>query len=332
MRFVGIDVGSKELVVVISANGKMTKAKKFPNTSAGHAHLIKVLNKYKGLAQVCLEATGSYHFDLAVALSKASNIEVMVVNPKASKSFAEALMHRSKTDILDAEVLAHYCQRMDFKIWQCPEPNKLALRTCSRRLVELKKQRARAKNQLHALDVVTETPDYILRDANQAIEELDARIDTLQEHALEIVKQDEELASMLKCLLSVKGIAEVSAIQILGEIAVLPPDMTAKQWVAHAGLDPRHFTSGTSVMKKPRLSKAGNKYLRLALYMPALVASQWEPAIKAHYHHLIDNNGLKKIQAVCAVMRKLLHAIHAMLRTRSDFDGKKFCHPMAVKA
>lgn len=330
MRFVGIDVGSKELAVVILANGKTTKAKTYPNTPEGHAHLINVLNKYQDPARVCLEATGSYHFDLAVALSKAEGIEVSVVNPKASKSFAQALMQRSKTDLLDAEVLAQYCQRMDFKVWVCPEPNKLALRTCSRRLVELKKQRARARNQLHALETVAGTLDYILRDANQAIDELDARIDTLQGHALEIVTHDETLAATLKCLLSVKGIAEVSAIHILGEIAVLPPEMTAKQWVAHAGLDPRHHTSGSSVLKKPRLSKAGNSYLRLALYMPALVASRWEPAVKQHYRHLIDHNGLKKIQAVCAVMRKLLHAIHAMLRTQSDFDGSKFCLPRAV--
>lgn len=110
----------------------------------------------------------------------------------------------------------------------------------------------RARNQLHALETVSETPESILRDARQAIEELAARVDTLQGHALEIVKQDEVLEPMLKFLLSVKGIAEVSAAQILGEVAILPPDMTARQWVAHAGLDPRHFSSGTSVMKKPR--------------------------------------------------------------------------------
>ena len=182
----------------------------------------------------------------------------------------------------------------------------------------------RARNQLHALETVSDTPQYILDDARQAIDELDARIEVLQNRALEIVKKDEALEAMFGHLLSVKGIAEVSAVQILGEVAVLPPDMTARQWVAHAGLDPRHFISGTSVMKKPHLSKAGNKYLRLALYMPALTASKWEPAIKGYYHHLVEDNGLKKIQALCAVMRKLLHAIYAMFKTRTDFDGSKF--------
>ena len=112
--------------------------------------------------------------------------------------------------------------------------------------------------------------------------------------------------------------------QILAELTVLPGDMTAKQWVAHAGLDPRHFESGSSVAKKPRISKAGNKHIRQALYMPALVATSHEPNIKGYYRHLIEHNGLKKIQAICAVMRKLLHAIHGMLKTNNGFDGSRF--------
>lgn len=325
MRFVGIDVSHKELAVVIIANGKTTKAKTFSNTPEGHVQLIKFLHKYKEPARVCLEATGIYHFDLAVELHKAANIEVMVVNPKASKHFAEVLMKRSKTDAVDAGVLATYCQRMDFNVRQCPSQHKLDLRICSRRLVELKKQRTRAKNQLHALESSTSTPGYILEDARQAIRELDARVDTLQVHALSIIQQDSVINEMFELLLSIKGVAEVSAVQILGEILVLPGDMTARQWVAHAGLDPRQFRSGSSVMKRPRLSKAGNNYLRPALYMPALSASRWEKSVKAHYQHLVEDNGLKKIQALSAVMRKLLHAIHAMFKTRENFDGSKFC-------
>lgn len=57
--------------------------------------------------------------------------------------------------------------------------------------------------------------------------------------------------------------------------------MTAKQGVAYAGLNPRQFESASSVAKKPRLSKAGNKFIRQALYTPALVATRYETHIKA---------------------------------------------------
>lgn len=125
-------------------------------------------------------------------------------------------------------------------------------------------------------------------------------------------------------LTRVKGIGVASAIQLMGELLALPPDMHAKQWVALAGLAPRHAISGTRVNKKPRLSKAGNRPLRCALYRPALSATRHDEHIKGYYRPLIEERGLKKIQAICAVMRKLLHAIHGMLKARESFDGRRF--------
>jgi len=103
--------------------------------------------------------------------------------------------------------------------------------------------------------------------------------------------------------------------------------MRAKQWGAMAGLDPRQHPSGSSASKKPHLSKAGNRYLRIALYMPALSAARHDPNVRAFYRHLIDTRGPKELQAVYAVMRKRLLAIHAMLRTNSPFDSRRFFSP-----
>jgi transposase len=111
--------------------------------------------------------------------------------------------------------------------------------------------------------------------------------------------------------------------RILAELLVLPDDLAAPQWVAHAGLDPRPYESGTSVHRPRRISKVGNRHLRAALYMPALVAIQHEPNVKAFYDKLVAG-GKKPLQAVVAVMRKLLHAIWAMLKHDEDFDGNKF--------
>ena len=93
---------------------------------------------------------------------------------------------------------------------------------------------------------------------------------------------------------------------------MLPKDMRAREWVAHAGLDPRRQESGTSLKGQVRVSKVGNRHLRRALYMPAIVAVQHEPRIKAFYEKLLAR-GKKPMQANVAVMRKLLHAIYGML-------------------
>ena len=94
--------------------------------------------------------------------------------------------------------------------------------------------------------------------------------------------------------------------------------------MAHAGLFPQIIQSGSSINKKTRIGKAGNRYIRAALYMPALVAAYHEPHIRGFYQHLVNDNGLKKIQALCAVMRKLLLSIHAMFRTKKPFNGNAF--------
>ena len=153
---------------------------------------------------------------------------------------------------------------------------------------------------------------------NKLIAYLEAQIEPLRRQVRNIIAVDEKLQHIFDRLASVTGIAAASAIQLLGELLVLPDDMSAKQWVAMAGLDPRTHQSGSSVNKKPRRSKAGNRYLRIALFMPALSAAR--PG-------LIENRGLKKLQARCAVMHKPLHAIHAMLKNRTPFDSRRFYIP-----
>jgi transposase len=103
---------------------------------------------------------------------------------------------------------------------------------------------------------------------------------------------------------------------------VLAADLDVRQWVAQAGLDPRQYSSGSSVHRKTRISKTGNRHLRRALYMPALVAIRHEPHLRAFYRHLVAR-GKAKMQALIAVMRKLLHAIFGMFKHQQPFDGSR---------
>ena len=103
---------------------------------------------------------------------------------------------------------------------------------------------------------------------------------------------------------------------------MISSDLDVRQWVAYAGLDPREYSSGTSVRKKVRISKAGNKHLRRALFMPALVAVQHDPHLGAFYDHLLARGKLK-MQALVAVERKLLHAIFGMFKHQQPYDGSK---------
>jgi transposase len=319
--FAGIDVGAEELILVIRKNGKSFDPQKFANTPADRARLVKKLVKLPGII-VCLEATGVYHFDLAIALHDAG-VLLMVVNPKASHNFAKVLMKNSKTDAVDAHTLAEYAERMDFVAWTRPSDEKLALRSFARRINALTCQKAAAKNHLHALTATSETPKAVLKDAKLAITQLEKRIDCLTAAALVLIGKYPELERILQLLTGIKGIGETSAIALMGELLLLPPGLSHREWVKFAGLDPRAFDSGKSVHKKTRISKAGNRHIRAALYMPALSAQRHDPHVKAYFQHLVAN-GKKPLQAVCAVMRKLLHAIHGMLKHNEPFDNTRF--------
>lgn len=324
MNHIGIDVSGKELQVVVSVNGKHRKAQRYENTPEDHKRLVALIQKLQGESIVCMEATGMHHFDLAVALSRSEKITVTVINPKAAHNFAKALMQRCKTDSIDADVLASYAERMPLVEWRRPSEEALALRALARRISATNKIKAQLKNQLGALMLTQETPKVILTQTQSLIGTLEKQIASFRASALDIINSNQALCEVLALITSVKGIAEASAIQLLGELLTMPNDLTVKQWVAFAGLDPRHFESGSSIAKKTRISKAGNRYIRQALYMPALVASRCEPHVAAYYKHLQEKCGLQKIQAICAIMRKLLHAIYGILRSRQPFDGSKF--------
>jgi len=319
--FAGIDVGSEELVLAVRKDGKPSEPQTFANTAAGRTQLTKKLVKLTGI-KTCLEATGIYHFDLAIALHDAG-VPLMVVNPKASHNFAKVLLKNSKTDAVDAQTLAEYAERMDFVPWTRPSDEKLAVRGFARRIHVLTEQRAAAKNHLHALCATSETPKAVLKDAQLAIAQLQKRIDRLTDGALALINKHPDLKQALALLVSIKGVGNTSAIALMGELLLLPPNLSHREWVKFAGLDPKAFDSGKSVHKKMRLSKAGNRHIRSALYMPALSAKQHDPHVSAYFQHLVAN-GKKPLQAICAVMRKLLHAIHGMLKHNQPFDNSRF--------
>lgn len=109
---------------------------------------------------------------------------------------------------------------------------------------------------------------------------------------------------------------------LLGELALLAPGLTLRHWVAHSGLDPAHHQSGTSVHPRSPISRAGNRYLRRALYMPALVAVRHDPHLRVFYQTLVARHQAK-LQALVAVARKMMHAIFGMFRYHRHYDGSR---------
>lgn len=310
----GIDVSAKTLAVCRWRDGNQNE-QEFSNDAAGHRELLKWLGRQ---ARVCMEATGVYHLQLALTL-RANGVEVMVVNPRVAKDFARAMSNRSKTDEVDAWTLLEYLRRMEFQAWEAPTGAVLELRELGRRLSELTRVSVEEKNRLHAKKVAA-ISTAVVADVKQHIAQIEKRIKQIEKAAYEVVHHDDDLREQYGVLMTGRGIGKRSAILLLTELAVLDPTMTVRQLVAYAGLDPREYESGTSVHKPARISKVGNARLRAILYMNAISAIRHDRGAKLFFAKLVAR-GKKRMQAVVAVMRKLLHGIWIVLQRRVAFDN-----------
>ncbi|MEP2269847.1 MAG: transposase, partial [Marinobacter sp.] len=130
--FVGVDIAAKTFDLVNRKGGKASKVESFSQSPQGHAKAIKRLHNLKPTL-ITMEATGIYYFDLAVALVQAG-LPVAVINPKSFHHFAKLKLAGSKTDGVDAALLAEYGERIEPSLWTPPDEVRLALRDIGRQI------------------------------------------------------------------------------------------------------------------------------------------------------------------------------------------------------
>ena len=248
-QLVGIDVSAKTLAVSVDIHSGPLQRLEFANTRAGHQQLIRRLNKQRRRdARACLEWTGVYSLDLALALHRAPRIEVTVVNPRSVRDFAKAWLRRSKTDMLDADLLVEFVRRMPFRRWEPPTQAVFDLRAIARRIGALTHAGTQESNRSHAASHCQELTDVVKNDIQVHRRFLKRRIQQLQEQAVNIIWEDLELRKALGHLTSIKGIAKASAIQILAELAVLPQGMTPRQFSSPRPSPPSPAGCGTAAI------------------------------------------------------------------------------------
>lgn len=310
----GIDVGKRECHAMLLMGERHVRTR-FDNRPEGFTKLAAFLRaRTDGAVATCMEATGTYHVRLATHLYELGH-RVAVVNPAAIKHFAGSLLSRTKTDQVDAELIAQFGRRMETRQWAPPPAELRELQALVRHrgtLVEIARQYA---NRLEA----PETPASVARSlrklhraAEKEIAAITAQIHThLGAHA--------DLKRQADLLMSIDGIGELTAACILGESLGIERFETGKQLDAFAGLAPRQNSSGSSVNGKTRLAKTGNAHLRRGIYMAAVVARTHNPVLKAFGDRLAEA-GKSDMAIIGAVMRKLLRLAYGVLKSGVPFD------------
>lgn len=313
----GLDISKLKFNACLLREGGQLRHKVFPNNPEGFARLSEWLGR-QGVAQThaCLEATGTYGDALAAYLH-AQRHTVSVVNPAQIKAYAQSVLARTKTDRVDASLIARFCAERRPAAWVPLAPELRELQALVRRLESLIEMRTSEENRLSSgisVAAVRESVEGLLAHLVEHIKKTQALIhDHIDQHPS--LKRQRELLD------SIPGIGETTAAALLAEVSNFAQYRSARQVAAFAGLVPRERQSGSSVRGRVRLSKIGNARLRRALYFPAITALRCSPFFQAWAKGLRDR-GKSKMAVIGAAMRKLVHLAYGVLKTGKPFDAE----------
>jgi transposase len=302
---VGIDVSKDRLDVAGSDERPLTGA---DNDAQGQALVVESLRN-SGAHRVVVEATGGYERAIVAELA-AAGLPVVVVNPRQVRDFAKATGQLAKTDAIDAKILALFAVAINPPLRPLDDAQTQALAELLARRRQLVQMRVSEGHRLAQAQSrkVKESIGKVIKLLDRQIEAIDDDLHTRIRES-PIWKAKEEL------LISVAGVGPTTARTLLAELPELGT-VSRQQIAALVGLAPFNRDSGR--FRGKRAIRGGRAVVRSVLYMATLVATKFNPVIRAHYLRLQAAGKQKKV-ALVACMRKLLVMLNAILRTQKPW-------------
>ena len=322
---VGIDISRSTFSACLcqrDETGALTFSKPtdFSQDQRGYNQLLRWVKQLTTKAPVVvflMEAIGVYYEPLAYHLHKIKKT-VHVVLPNTSKHYFSSLNIKTKTDHADARVLSQFGVERQHKAWEPPSPVLRQLRNLSRYYVQLQEQKTALGNIKHSKDSSYEVQVFILKSNSKLIEQIDKHIQECLLAIKKLIASDNALQDKVHKLSTIKGVGLITIATIIAETNGFESFSSAKQLASFAGYDVVQRESGTSIKGKTRISKKGNRYIRNALYFPAMVACRFNPDLKAAYLRIVRNKPSKMIAQV-AIQRKLLVLIYTLWKKDTAF-------------
>lgn len=296
--FVGVDISKENLDIAINTE---KGSRRLNNNAAG---IKKVIEYLRGISPVLVvfEATGGLELPFWQELTEAG-IAATPVNPRQIRNFAKAKGVLAKTDTIDAQVIAQYASAIQPQAQAFPDTQELKEMIARRsQIIEML---TAEKNRLKAARKAK-----IQQDIKINIEWLKSRLDGVDKDLQKAIKANPEWRQKYEILESTPGIGNTTAASLVAGFAELG-QLNRHQVAALAGVAPINRDSGT--MRGKRMVWGGRPRIRAALYMATLVATRYNPIIKAFYLRLCAAGKAKKV-ALTACMRKLLLILNSMLK------------------
>lgn len=311
---VGIDVAKAKVDVALRQPAGKWKTKVVANSPKGFQELREWLAKHGvGCAHVCMEATGVYWERLAEDLAD-HGFAISVMNPLRIKAYSESMGVRTKTDAVDAKVIAEFCANANPRLWVPASKAVRRLRALVGRRDALVGLRTQESNRLE----VTATEE-VRRSIEEVIAHLDAQIEQIERQIRKDIDDDPTLKEQRQLLSSIPGVGPATSAMFLSHYGGDLRFESARQAVAFAGLDTRKHESGSSVHGRPRLSKKGHSGIRKGLYMPAVVAMTRTAWGKVFSQRLLQAGKPKKL-ILGALMRKIVMIAYGILKSGTPFN------------
>lgn len=312
MDFVGIDVGKKQLHLVLLQGDKVAK-KTVPNSAAGFEQLKHwLINRKVAEAHVCLEATGSYGIGVAEYLYDLG-YQVSVVNPAQVKAFGRSELVRTKTDDIDAGIIARFCRANKPFPWNPPPQHVRELRALVRRRETVTSMITAEKNRFEA-----STTGEVRRSIKAVLAGLERELKVLDSEIGDHIDRHPDLRVQIDRLDEIPGFGALTAIKVIVETGDFIVCNTTREIVAFAGLNPRLYQSGT-IRRHAGISKIGNAALRKALFFAALSAKRHSAYFRPFVKRL-EAAGKRPMVIITALMRKLLVLAFTLAKAQSRFD------------
>jgi transposase len=311
----GIDIAKLTFSTALLLEGKY-RYKDFDNNKSGYDkldHWLKSTNIPK--IEICLEATGTYGDALADSMYSLGYI-VKVINPLQIKSFAKAKLSRHKTDKVDASIIAEYGLKFESFTYEPIPLERKELQALYRCAQDLKDQITFCINHMENQDLL---PKLVADSWIKTKVHYEDQLKILHDRIMQIIQSDKDLTIDFDNLLTIKGIGQCTAIAILAELPRIGNFQTARQLAAYIGLTPKHHISGSSVTGRPKISKMGNSIMRKALFFPAISAIRHNEYFR-EFALKLEKRGKAKKSIICAVMRKMVHVIAGVLKSKKGFD------------
>ena len=306
--YIGIDISKATLDIdAYPLSATRLSTTQFSNNDIGRKQLSALLADLQPKL-IVMEATGGLESPIAAELAMAG-LSVAVINPRQARDFAKALGVLAKTDAVDAQILARFAEAIKPEARPLKSSDLMALDsvlTRRRQLVEM----ITAESNRHA-----QASGKIAKQIAQHIIWLRKRLSEADEDLDDAIAQSPLWQAKSDLITSVPGVGKVTATSLLAELPELG-QLARREISALVGVCPFNRDSGGH--KGRRAIWGGRASIRAVLYMAALVASRYNPVIKAFYQKLLAAGKMKKV-ALVACMRKLLVILNAMVKNNTPW-------------